>query len=60
MTSTPIHAEYRCEGGHTFYAEGKGNHAPEILPCPHVLEPSQDHCPKEGRRFHGRSDRRLY
>jgi hypothetical protein len=56
MNGTPKHPKYRCPDGHEFWSDGKLDPAPETLPCPHVLEPSQDACRKEGKRFHGRSD----
>lgn len=56
MSSTPMHPEYRCPDGHVFRSTGKLDPAPETLPCPHVLEGSQDHCRKEAKRFHGRPE----
>jgi hypothetical protein len=56
VTTTPKHPEYRCPDGHVFWGDDKLRPAPETLPCPHVLEGSQDHCRKDGQRFHGRSN----
>ena len=51
----PTHPFYRCEDGHITPSLRKLDPPPETLPCPHVLEGSQDACRKEAKRFHGRS-----
>lgn len=56
MSTTPEHAEYRCEDGHTFHGLDKLEVAPESLPCPHVSEGGQDACRKMAKRFYGRND----
>jgi hypothetical protein len=56
MSDTEERPTYRCEDGHVFYGDRRGDDAPETLPCTHFSEGSQDRCRKMGNRFHGRSD----
>jgi hypothetical protein len=46
MALKPIQAVYRCKDGHVMHSLRKLDVPPAALPCNHVLEGTEEVCPK--------------